>query len=457
MKTKILLLILSFAGLAAKSFGYTNGDDVPLRSYVSLRYDLPDIPGCDSIIIKPIEDKATLPAKIVYKYDAQNNMIEKIIYDRESATGKWNPYLKYVYSYNSNGRMISKRFFEWTTTYNGQTVNDWMLWTETQFDIYGNITIYTEYNGDWNNRICWYGMVNLYEYNAEGKILLNTLYYWDSDSQKWNTNPEERTEYTYDMRGNLIVKNTLKRGENGGWIQYVPRFVYEYDSENRETRETWYNSISGPTLNDPGKKWETEYDNQGRKTFYTEYKMMDRGWNMENFKAYTYNSQGKETLMEYYSKILLGYIGTNPPVPVYTGDLKEKYNIATIYDSKGQISHQTETDFNYEVVESGGQYIITSVTPSRQWETTCYYRNGTGIDLINSSTRISISPNPATDLITVSGLQSNEALHFYTINGQLLFSHEINNETEHITISYLPAGIYIMKTNDGQSIKWIKK
>ena len=70
---------------------------------------------------------------------------------------------------------------------------------------------------------------------------------------------------------------------------------------------------------------------------------------------------------------------------------------------------------------------------------------------------INIFPNPATDFITIYGLQSNEMFYIYNINGQQLLSRKASGETEQVTVSYLPAGIYLLKTNDGQTVKWVKK
>ncbi|MCL2649609.1 MAG: T9SS type A sorting domain-containing protein [Candidatus Azobacteroides sp.] len=70
---------------------------------------------------------------------------------------------------------------------------------------------------------------------------------------------------------------------------------------------------------------------------------------------------------------------------------------------------------------------------------------------------IAISPSPATDFISVSGLQGNEMLYVYNINGQQLLSRKASGETEQIAVSHLPTGIYLLKTNDGQMIKWVKK
>ena len=70
---------------------------------------------------------------------------------------------------------------------------------------------------------------------------------------------------------------------------------------------------------------------------------------------------------------------------------------------------------------------------------------------------ISIYPNPAVDFITISGLQNYETLDFYTVDGQLLFTHKATKEIEYISISHLQTGMYFVKTSNGQTLKWIKR
>ncbi|MCL1942650.1 MAG: leucine-rich repeat protein [Candidatus Azobacteroides sp.] len=69
---------------------------------------------------------------------------------------------------------------------------------------------------------------------------------------------------------------------------------------------------------------------------------------------------------------------------------------------------------------------------------------------------ITVFPNPATDYITISGLQGGETLYFYTIGGQLLFSRQAAGETERIAVGHLPAGLYFVKTG-GKTLKWVKQ
>ncbi|MCL2649607.1 MAG: T9SS type A sorting domain-containing protein [Candidatus Azobacteroides sp.] len=76
---------------------------------------------------------------------------------------------------------------------------------------------------------------------------------------------------------------------------------------------------------------------------------------------------------------------------------------------------------------------------------------------IAQASELSISPSPATNLITVSGLLPAEMFYIYNINGQQLLSRKATAQTEQIIVDYLPAGIYFVRTSNGQALKWMKK
>jgi len=81
----------------------------------------------------------------------------------------------------------------------------------------------------------------------------------------------------------------------------------------------------------------------------------------------------------------------------------------------------------------------------------------TGIQKVSTVQGIAVFPSPAADFITVSGLHGNETLRFYNINGQLLLTRKASGEIESVTVGNLPSGIYLLKVDNGQIIKWIKR
>ncbi|MDR0507746.1 MAG: T9SS type A sorting domain-containing protein [Dysgonamonadaceae bacterium] len=72
-------------------------------------------------------------------------------------------------------------------------------------------------------------------------------------------------------------------------------------------------------------------------------------------------------------------------------------------------------------------------------------------------TKVTVSFNPVIESVIVSGLEGNESLSFYNIDGQLLFSRQATGETETIPVGHLATGVYFVKTNNGQSLKWVKE
>jgi hypothetical protein len=83
------------------------------------------------------------------------------------------------------------------------------------------------------------------------------------------------------------------------------------------------------------------------------------------------------------------------------------------------------------------------------------YNSGAGIKEFLQA-NFTVFPNPAADQIKVSGLQGKETLRFYNINGQLLFTRKVTSETN-IPVGHLPSGMYFVKMNNGQTLKWVKK
>ena len=70
---------------------------------------------------------------------------------------------------------------------------------------------------------------------------------------------------------------------------------------------------------------------------------------------------------------------------------------------------------------------------------------------------ITVSLSPGTDFVKISGLKGNETLYFYHINGQLAASRKASGEIESVPVNHLPAGIYFVKTDTGQALKWVKE
>jgi hypothetical protein len=74
-----------------------------------------------------------------------------------------------------------------------------------------------------------------------------------------------------------------------------------------------------------------------------------------------------------------------------------------------------------------------------------------------STSEFSIAPNPANNFITLSGMEFNfgDTVAIYNLNGQLLISKELNDDSAEINISSLTSGMYLIKikTDSGTKTK----
>lgn len=71
---------------------------------------------------------------------------------------------------------------------------------------------------------------------------------------------------------------------------------------------------------------------------------------------------------------------------------------------------------------------------------------------------LSVYPNPATDIITVSSPNlTNGEMKIYNIIGEQIMMHKLSSETSNINVSNLPKGIYMVRVTDQKGIVGTKK
>ncbi|GHT43178.1 hypothetical protein AGMMS49965_16410 [Bacteroidia bacterium] len=80
---------------------------------------------------------------------------------------------------------------------------------------------------------------------------------------------------------------------------------------------------------------------------------------------------------------------------------------------------------------------------------------GTGIIDVEEVAAMKLYPNPATESVTITGLQGNETLRFYDANGRAVFTRKAANSTEVIPVSQLQKGIYIVRIGT-KALKLVK-
>lgn len=136
------------------------------------------------------------------------------------------------------------------------------------------------------------------------------------------------------------------------------------------------------------------------------------------------------------------------------------------YNSNGSIDNSfgnggiTTTDFGggldigYSIaLQNDGKIVIAGVADylggDSDFAIARYNQDGMGIDEnIYKENIISISPNPFTNIISVTGMQENGELILFDINGKEILKQKCSVKEIQITTSDLLSGAYLLKYND---------
>jgi hypothetical protein len=78
------------------------------------------------------------------------------------------------------------------------------------------------------------------------------------------------------------------------------------------------------------------------------------------------------------------------------------------------------------------------------------------IDAFEINNRVKLFPNPAAGYIQISGLKSNENFTIYNLLGTPVLNGIITNN-EKIDIKNIPSGLYFLKTENGNTITFLKE
>ena len=154
---------------------------------------------------------------------------------------------------------------------------------------------------------------------------------------------------------------------------------------------------------------------------------------------------------------LYGGVGIEEPVEVFHNEFYE-YDIAT--DKWVAIANYPGTGVfapvNFVIGSDG--YVITGA--SQNSDTKNCYRLRLNTTDINNETNITnhgttIYPNPAIDHVDIENETENSLVELYNTSGALINSYLKQDKKITIDVSYLPTGLYFIRTNN-TTIKFVK-
>ena len=77
--------------------------------------------------------------------------------------------------------------------------------------------------------------------------------------------------------------------------------------------------------------------------------------------------------------------------------------------------------------------------------------------ITNGKDMVTIFPNPAYSVLTISAIDKISSVIISNIFGQVVYTHVYNNEQVEVDISGLPNGAYFVKVNSNEVMQFEKK
>lgn len=343
------------------------------------------------------------------------------------------------YEYDGNNRLVKENSLNW----NGSNFENSY---ETSYTYNANNKLTQSIEKQWNSANAVF--VNSYReiitYDGSGKIIENV-------SQDWNGSQwvdAYKVEITYtgnnfdivyfyewngsqwirDGRSNATYNANNKLSEflnyDGGNPNYVlsDRDLLTYNTNNQvltEITETWDNNAWTEDSRNT-----FEFDGTGNLTVKTE------NWEATNQYRYEYTYD------------------TAAQMSSFAHPFTDKSGIDYVFESFPYVNKVlTEIEYRYD----------TPTTYSLRGRTTYNYNNLITLSSQNIANKpIALYPNPASNHIEISGINQNQKFTVYSVTG-IKAMEGLAKANEKLEINSLANGLYLLKLEQGNTIKFIKE
>ena len=363
----------------------------------------------------------------IYSFDGKP--IQYYLYRWESTSNRWINYYKYDYSYGDNNTLIIRVDYTWDP-------NE-ILWinsskTEQYFDENDNILLSTYYRYDTNAKL-WVGYKKekyAYENNKQTLFVKSV---WDESSKLWVN--AQKSEYSYDPTGN----ETMEIGYNWNVAENQWDNFYKYNfaigvngkvdtltTFIADTSDYWVGSYKEEYTYD-------ESENEIQRINY-EWDITKAQWISHYKYEYTYHSGSQLTSYVSYS--------WNRTSNSWIPSIKNDFTFDINGNKTKEISHNwNSTDSQWMIYYKFKYfYSLHSITDK--------------IEISNSPNPI-VSPNPATDFITITDLTIEPEkclLCLFDSQGRLQIKKELAISGKYrLDISGIKNGIYFL------NLRWVDK
>ncbi len=359
-------------------------------------------------------------------FDANNNIILKVLYTWNSSGNTWQGSGKVEYAFDTNGN----KTLEMTSTWDN-TNNVWQ-YTGTKyeyaFDNANNKTLNSSYTWDSTSKT-WKGSnKEVTTYNTNGQKIQYVKSIWNTTTSAWSEN--QKTDYTYNTK-KLLATELNSTNTTNVW-KMASRYVYSYSTTNL------LKMIQYDTYSTNFSYWHFIYRD---KYFYTTRNFV----NLLKQEVLSLNATQRNLAKGISTTLTATISPTNSA------------NRTIIWSSSNQHTATIDNTGKVTALENGTA-IITAKTNDGKLVATCSIIVGapasTALYNLKSKSTISVYPNPANSQITVVSDNLIEQLSIYNLQGLLVKQIFTCGKSEVIDITNLSKNTYVIKcrTNTGKCL-----
>jgi hypothetical protein len=388
--------------------------------------------------------------EISYVYNANGNLTDWIYNEYDTITNAWVPNEHDILVYNFANRLISE-----TWNYYNKVNDSWFIGELWKYDETGGLIEHYYKSWDYYNYIIENGYRYTYDLNDMDMPTETVGQDWDTISDNWINTSQVISEYTNDT---ILDLETINEWAGSYWALNGQN-TYSYTNDLLTGINYQYWDEGSMTWLNSGR----DYYSYNANSLLAEYlyQYWDGASWVNYYKyLYSYDENGNRTSlvnMRWYNDTWTKY---SERTYTYNANGDETDYTYISYDyTTGLINYGYNYTYSYDFNNLNTRYIYrywdTDINAWRNSSLTNYYyslHNSSGLNEPGADFA-NVYPNPASNELHVSNLHPNYIISVCDVAGNILISKKALSSIEKIDISNLSRGIYLLKIFDNKLIR----
>jgi len=370
----------------------------------------------------------------------------------ESSISDWVNYNSSTHNYNNCG--------EAEVSYNRNWNSNLLQWDSISKAerSYNDNLLVSNTISEWSAQTESYAYNSKYEYYYDENFLLDhyIIFSWNSDHSKWDS--VSKYLYLFDINKNLVnYKRQYWSPDASGFITDY-QFVYEYLDNKRTgyTRQKW-DLVNSIWLNQTHNGFDYNASGTINSELQSKWNNDLLSWEYSTMISYTYSENEKPVEKLYQSWTGSDWTNTVKYDYSYNENL-QNYLINFFiwnnpeWEEKSRYLYQYDDIFGDLVSEEYHNMTTGSWHYVDRFE--YYYSlHQVSVKDISGVGNLTVSPNPFSDQLFIRIRNMNlfpVHVEIYNLTGRKLYSKTISGDETELDLSYLQAGIYILRIGDNK-------